>query len=197
METTGEGWDLPPDTASWSDWTWFHIKPGRARRLVILSEQPLWYQGHFVSKRMAPCIGHECVECMRGTGQQVRWVFAAAEIESRRQGLVEVGNATALELKQFTARVGTFRGMMIWIGRYSLSKQSRIEVELVDEPMPVWAAEMEGTDLKRALQATWLKAGFSLPQQAGSGQTRRAVGEPERHAPPSLEVILPATRKVG
>lgn len=197
VETTGEGWELPGETKAWSDWTWFHIKPGKARIVVVLSEKPLWYQGHFVHGRMAPCVGSECIECARGTGAQIRWVFACAEVETRRQGLMEVGQATQLELRQYVTRAGRFRGLVLCFGRYSKAKQSRIECEYVDDPMPVWAHEMAATDLGAALRATWTKAGFSVPGTAASQTGNRLRSEDFRSSPPPLREAVSSTRKAG
>lgn len=193
----GEGFNLPGDVKAWSDWSWFHIKPGKSLRLVILSENPLWYGGHYVGKRMQPCHGQECLECERGTGMQVRWVFAAADILTHRAGLVEVGNSTALELKDYVKQTGYFRGLVIHLGRYSHSKMSRIECDLVQEDIPIWSASMAAPELVKCLHATWARAGFPIPGEKEIESAHRSAEEVRAAQMHSLQEVSSGTRKAG
>jgi len=131
---------------------------------VILSEMPLWYTGHFVQGRMRPCYGDDCAECRKGTGGQVRYVLACAEVSTRRVGILEVGRAVGLQIRDHCQASGTARGLWFEIGKESNAKQSRMTLQLISESPGIWYLEMPVPDLKKALAATWDKAKIPLPQ---------------------------------
>jgi len=160
----GEGWEVPPSEIPWSDHHWFRVSPRGALVVVCLSEGPLWYSGHYVAGRMAPCTGEGCELCAEGIGGQVRYVFSAAEVSTRRVGLLEVGRSNGLLIRSWMGRNGGFRGMVLELTKHSHSKGSRTEVVYVDREEPPWYLALEVPDVKRALLMTWKKGGFRLPE---------------------------------
>lgn len=160
----GEGWEVPAGDIPWSDHHWFRVSPRTALVVVCLSEGPLWYSGHFVSGRMAPCLGEACALCAEGVGGQVRYVFAAAEVSTRRVGLLEVSRSNGLLVRSWIGRHGGFKGMVIELSKHSHSKGSRTNVVYVDVEAPQWYVALEVPNVKRALLLTWKKAGFALPR---------------------------------
>lgn len=190
MSSVGDGWEVDEDVRDWSDWTWFKVRAGQVVRLVLLSEAPLWYAGHFSKGRMVPCEGAGCKLCAAQIGRQVRYVFGAAAAETGRTGLIEVGKATALQIRDWIPRRGGLRGMVVAFAKATFAKQSRTEVEFCDVDAPGWAAGLSAPDVRRALEATWTKAGFPLPGGNGSpdDRTEQAKQKRVRFAPPSAGV---------
>lgn len=160
----GEGWDVPKGVTPWSEFHWFRVPVNRVLLLWVLSEQPLWYAGHFVGKRMVPCYGEGCAECAKGTGAQLRYVLACCEQGSGRVGLLEVGRSVAVEIRDRAGSIGKLRGTLWEFGRHSHSKQSRLEASLVDGAATPFVLSREVPDIRRALRATWQKAGLEIPE---------------------------------
>lgn len=160
----GEGWDVPGSEIPWSDHHWFRVSPRASLVVVCLSECPLWYSGHYVAGRMAPCVGEGCELCSEGVGGQVRYVFACAEISTKRVGLLEVGRQNGLLIRSWIPRRGEFRGMTIELMKHSHSRASRTEVLYIDTVESPWYLALEVPDVKRALLMTWKKGGFRLPK---------------------------------
>ena len=159
----GEGWEVPESEIPWSDHHWFRVSPRTSLVVVCLSQGPLWYSGHYVAGRMAPCAGDSCEMCGEGLAGQVRYVFAAGEVSTKRVGLLEVGRSNGLLLRSWIPRRGSFRGMVIELMKHSHSKASRTELLYIDDPAPPWIAALDVPDVKRALLMTWKKGGFTLP----------------------------------
>lgn len=181
MTSVGDGWSVPEEVTPGGLWSWVHIRPGSALRLVVTSESPVWYAGHFVNGRMRPCPGRECGYCEKGVGVQVRFVFGVARMDDRREGLIELGQSVANVIKAWIPRRGSLRGMVLCFGRYSASRQSRIEVEYCEESMPDWLGECRQPDLRAALELTWVRERTAGGNGAGSGG--------KRQAPPSLKDV--------
>lgn len=160
----GEGWEVPAAEIPWSDHHWFRVSPRQALLVVCLSESPLWYSGHYVAGRMAPCVGEACELCKEGIAGQVRYVFGAAEVTTKRVGLLEVGRSNGLLLRSWIPRRGEFRGMKIELSKHSHSKGSRTELLYIDQEEAPWYLALDAPDVKRALLMTWRKGGFKLPQ---------------------------------
>lgn len=131
---------------------------------MVLSEEVLWYSGHFTLGRMCPCVGEGCELCSTGIAGQVRYVFAAAEISGRRVGLMEVSRSVGQLIKSWEARHGGLRGMVLEFSKHSHSKQSRTEVQYIDRAEPPWYLAVGVPDVRTALKLTWTKAGFRLPE---------------------------------
>jgi len=157
------GWDPPAGTQGWSDFHWWKVSPGRILKLIILSSQPMGYSGHFVKGRMAPCYGEECQECRRGTGNQLRYLLAAAESETRRAGIWDIGRSIALEIRDLAQPHGPLRGTLLEISHVSHSKQSRTSLNYIPWTPPRWIDDIDTPDVLRALVETWRKAGFEIP----------------------------------
>ena len=161
----GDGWDLPPGSEPWSDFHWFQASPRCELHVCILSENPVWYTGHYIGGRMVPCPGSLCEACAAAIGAQVRYCFAVAECVGRRAGLLELGRSNGLLVQDWSNRNGGLRGMVIHVSKHSKHPQSRTEIEYCEEVMPMWVERMEVPDPALALYLTWHKAGFPMPAQ--------------------------------
>lgn len=159
MATYGKGWDVPPEADSIGDFRWWKLGGNRVLKLVIVSHEAFYYKGHYVGKRMIPCSGDNCALCAKGIGGQLRFVFAAAELDTHQMGLIELGRSVGLEIRDLVARHGQLRGMPIELSRLSYSRNSRMEVEYVDREIGNWWYELAVPDAKKALEATWLRQG--------------------------------------
>lgn len=178
----GSGWDPPAKELGWNDFTWWKVRPNRAMVLYVLSDQPVWYSGHFYRGRMQPCLGEDCKCCADGINAQLRYVIACAEPISGRAGLLEIGRSVALQLRDWAETRGKMRGLCFEITKYSGSKNSRMEINHIPNPVGFQYAHIPTPDITTALVATWQKAGMEIPDQLkdyarGSFPRRAAEGQ--------------------
>jgi hypothetical protein len=169
----GEGWDPPAEVLPWSDFHWWKVVAGKVIELIVLSEMPLWYTGHFTGGRMKPCYGTDCAECKKGTGGQIRYVLSCAEVSSARVGIIEVGRTVGLQIKEMASSAGTSRGLWLEFGKETTAKQSRMTIKQILEPTGDWWHELPVPDMREALAATWDKAKIELPE--GFQRARRSM----------------------
>jgi hypothetical protein len=161
----GEGFDLPPGAEPWSDFHWFQASPRGELVLVVLSERPIFYTGHYVGGRMAPCAGSGCEYCATGIGAQVRYCVAVADTTTRRTGLIEFGRQNGLLLRDWSNRSGTLRGLVIEVNKHTKNVQSRTVLRYVDIPCQPWYLGCPVPDVALALFLTWHKAGMRMPEE--------------------------------
>lgn len=159
-----EGWDPPEGTQGWSDWHWWRVPVGKVLELIILSEKPLGYSGHFTKGRMGPCYGEGCKLCREGIGAQLRYIVGAVEVGTRRVGMWDMGRSVAMEVRDLAAGRGAVRGLCLDVSHYSRARQSRTELEVIACEVPGWVAGLECPDIRRALVETWRKGGFEIPE---------------------------------
>lgn len=157
MEHVGEGWEVPADVRDRVQFHWFHIAPGQVAVLVILSNAPVWYVGHFKAGRMQPCEMNGCQSCAAGIGRQVRYVMCAVEIATHRVGVLEISESVANLVREWAVPNSGSRGLIVELSKATRSKHSRMEVELIKEHPPAWALALEPLDLYEVLARTWEK----------------------------------------
>lgn len=167
----GTGFDLPEGSDGWTDWTWFHVRAAAPSRFTFLCLAPVNYSGHFSKGRMVPCAGENCPLCARGLGSQARYVFSVVEWETHRVGLLELGRGHALQIQDWMPQNGGLRGLTIEIQRSSHSKQSKVDMKMISDSVPLFFQHLEGPDLLRAVKSTWQRAashslGESLPGES-------------------------------
>ncbi len=165
MQPTGSGWDVPEDLESAGEFRWWKIAAMRTLNLVIISHTPIWYRGHFYKGRMVPCLGDNCAMCAESVGSQLRYVFAGADTVTQRVGLLETGQSVASEIHDLALRHGQLRGLVIEIGKYSRSKNSRMELRPLDPMDGTWWAKLPIPDIAKALELTWQRANAILPEK--------------------------------
>jgi hypothetical protein len=173
----GEGWELPDGVQPWSTFHWFKVGAKRPLELVILSDVPHWYIGHFYEKRMWPCSAPGCPTCEDGIGKQIRFCFAMVDVETRRVGLIEVSDSIGQLIRAWVPRNEGLRGMHLLFSRHSLSIKSRMEVEFLEQEVVGWWRDLEVPDPKIALELTWTKmrAGKPAMQTRTAEDFRRGV----------------------
>lgn len=181
----GLGWDVPAEVRGDLEFRWWRVSGNRVLVLVMLSDSPLWYRGHFYKGRMVPCFGEGCKLCADGVGAQLRYVVAAAETSTHRSGLLEVGNTVALELRDLDVRHQGLRGMVVEISKHSFSRQSRMELRYIEREEEQWWKEIDFPDIKTALYLGWQKAGYEVPDF-----------EPKVEVPTSQPRFKPPSRKL-
>jgi len=159
MVWIGKGWDIPPEQDTIGDFRWWKLGGGKVLRLVVVSHEAVPYKGHYVNRRMVPCLGDGCKWCAQKIGTQIRFVIAAAEATTQQVGLLEVGRSVGLELRDMSKRHGQLRGMCFCLSRISYSKQSRMEVEYEERDTPGWVFELRAPDIRKALECTWRRQG--------------------------------------
>jgi len=164
MGGLGQGWDIPVESNPWSDFHWWKVVPGKLLQLIILSEVPLWYAGHFHKGRMRPCYGEGCLWCEENIGAQVRYIMAAVERSTRLVGLLEVSRSVGLVMRGEADAITGVRGLAFELGKETAAKQSRMEIVLLAPPDEDWWKSVPVPSLRDALSATWRKGGMALPQ---------------------------------
>lgn len=155
MATVGRGWEIPPEADSIGDFRWFKVRPQRALTLVVLSEEPYFYRGHFVNGRMIPCAGDLCLNCSNGVGAQIRWVFAGFDPYTGQMGIIELGRSVGFELRARSEKAGKFRGLVLKLWRHGKSEKSRVEMDVLDMDVSKTIVGMRAPDIAKALKLTW------------------------------------------
>jgi len=184
----GSGWELPDGVQPWSTFHWFKVGAKRPLELVVLSDAPHWYIGHFIvgkgsgegaggRGRMWPCAAPSCSVCEEGVGKQIRFCFAVVDVETRRVGLIEVSDSIGQLIRSWIPRNEGFRGMRLMFTRHSLSIKSRMEVEFLEQEVIGWWRDLEVPDPQIALELTWTKmrAGKPALQTRTAEDFRRGV----------------------
>ena len=165
----GEGWDVAPEDRPWSDFHWWKVPVRGILVLGLVGDQPLYYVGHYVDGRMWPCLGETCGMCKNSVGAQVRYVMGAAEVSTRRVGILEVGRGNGLLIRDWAQGRGGMWGLTIELEKHSHSRTSRTEVRLVSKEVGPWIHQVELPDLRRALILTWDKAKMPIPPGMKTG----------------------------
>jgi hypothetical protein len=158
----GEGWDVDSAAAGSSDFRWYRVSGNKGLDVVVLSERPINYVGHYDKGRMHLCVGEDCRYCAQQVGAQIRYCVAVAEVLTRRPGLLELGRTVALELRDLADKAGYLRGLRVFIGKHSHSKHSRMEVEWIEKGAENWWRTLVVPDVMRALELTWEKDGVDV-----------------------------------
>lgn len=141
-----EGWGNPTAERGEQSWAWLHVPARSALRVAILSRSPVRYRGHWVDGRMRPCGREGCLYCERRLGGQWRYAFAVLDLDAKCTGLLELGAATAEQIKSTADAGGFLRGLVFELrkeggrdrGRIMAKSQNAIINigELPDEPDP-------------------------------------------------------------
>ena len=149
-----DGWG---DTAAApsSTYCWFHIPSVGALDVVILSEVPTRYTGHFVSRTMRPCSNRGCHWCEVGLGKQLRWVLSVVDMVSGIRGCIEVGAAAAETIRRVTAEAGGLRGCRVRLGRATTAKNGEVTCSLTAREPEM--AVPDPVDISRLLSDMWAK----------------------------------------
>lgn len=155
MVQAGAGWEVPDRVRSGVEFHWFHVPATGSLAVAVLSNEPVWYVGHFEKGRMRECDGPECELCARGVGTQLRYVLCVADLTTRQVGVIEVGSGVAALIKQWSVGLGYLRGMCLEVAKCSRSKHSRMEVELIHERPPGWVMSTEPLNVRLVLERTW------------------------------------------
>lgn len=170
-DLSGSGWSPPPDVRDAVEFHWFHVPVQGALVLCVLSTEPVWYIGHFDVGRMRQCRGDLCRMCVQGVGRQIRYVVSAVELTSRRLGVLELGTAPMMHIRDRALSRGALRGMVIEVSRAGRSKHGRLDISVMEETAPSWATTMEGLDCSVVLDRTWSREvgveGKGVPAKRG------------------------------
>jgi len=108
---------------------------------------------------MRACEGAGCELCGCGVGRQIRYLVCCAEVTTGRVGVLEVGRAPGLQLRDRVQGNGGLRGAVFEVCRAARSKHSRLELVFVDEHPGSHLLSLEPLDLESVLRSTWEKAG--------------------------------------
>ena len=154
---SGDGWSPPAAIRDVVEFHWFHVPVGSCLVLVALSEEPSWYVGHFEQGRMRRCRGELCRFCVDGVGRQIRYVVSAVELRTRQLGVIELGRAPMMVLRDAALVRQGLRGLIFELGRASKSKHGRMDLVVLWESPPGWAMDMEGLNVRTVLERTWLR----------------------------------------
>lgn len=160
----GEGWELEPEHRPWSDFHWWKVPTKGILVLALFGGPPVYYTGHFADGRMWPCVDEGCGMCQRGIGEQVRYVMGAAEVSTHRVGILEVGRANGMLIRDRVRSQGHAEGVVMELSKHSHARTSQTEIRFVEVPVFPWIHQVEAPDLKRALLLTWQRANMPVPK---------------------------------
>ena len=152
------GFDLPEGMAREETWTWFHPNRQEPLGLLIISEAPVNYSGHYARGRMRPCSGDGCAYCEKNVGKQARYVFCAVRIRDGKVGILELGRPAALVVRDLSQARGRIKGLAIELFRASESKHSRIDIRGFQGIVPKPFLNFQPLDVFRVLEVTWSTA---------------------------------------
>jgi hypothetical protein len=130
---------------------------------------------------MCPCAGSGCELCSTGIGGQVRYVFAVAETQTRRVGLIEFGRSNGLLIRDWSGRHGGLRGLHMCVRKHSKSTQSRTEIQYLEDTVDPWYLGLICPDPQLALYLTWHKMQMAMPdsfQQRMMEKVAEQAGNP-------------------
>jgi hypothetical protein len=155
-----EGWpEDHPTPRLPADWTWLHVGPNGAHPVVILSDRPSTYAGHWWNRSMTPCPRtNACALCNAGIAAQLRVVLGVFDLRLRGPALLELGQAPAAKLRQLADDAGHLRGLVVALQREASRERGRILVTLPDRDHPAPPDPLpDAPDLRKALVATWAR----------------------------------------
>src|SRR5258708_1093299 len=124
-----EGWRDGQDQEAASGTGFVHVPARGTLEVYVLSEQPVSYKGHYTGGRMRPWGRGGCIPCSRSVGVQRRWVFSVYDIGRRVSGLLDLGDAPAGLVRDFSTEYGGLRGLRLRLGKAGGTLRGRIEVE--------------------------------------------------------------------
>ncbi len=126
-----EGWGDTTREAGEQSWAWIHVPARSSVEVIILSEAPVRYRGHWVDGRMRPCCGAACPYCERRMGGQVRYAFACYDLAARASALLEIGAGAAGVIREASEREGRLRGLAFRLRKQDGRDRGRIIIEPV------------------------------------------------------------------
>lgn len=125
-----EGWRDGQENEAASGTGFVHVPARGSLEIYVLSEEAMSYKGHYTDGRMRPCLRNGCIACSRSIGIQRRWVFSVYDIGRRVSGLLDLGDAPAGLIRDFSNQYGGLRGLRLRLGKAGGTLRGRIEVEL-------------------------------------------------------------------
>lgn len=160
-----QGWgEAGEKTPASPGFSWLHVPPGVGVSVVVLSESPLRYQGHWGGHAVIPCrrttFQEECVYCRHQVGLQNRFVLCVVAPLLQTVNLFECGESTARQIKAILDREAgkKLRGLSLHFRREGgrprgaiLAAEAKMEYGMAEMPPPV--------DIEAALLATWERQG--------------------------------------
>jgi len=127
---------------------WIHVPARTIVVCVLLRDQPVRYDAHWVGGRVRPCPGAtQCALCTSGVGKKTRYVYTVLDTTTKQTGLLEVAPSTALEIRAAVDEAGFARGLAIAFSHEGGVKNGRLratsrhqilrDCELPDGPDPI------------------------------------------------------------
>ena len=150
-----EGLGPPPESAAATGCKWYRVPREGRLDVVILSEVPVWYPGHWVKKRYRPCVRPGCRYCAEDIAWQWRYVVSVASLRSKVSGLIDVGQAVGLQIDAWIGLNERLRGMTIRFRQQREVRCWRMVVELLGEPPWIGWEDLPARKILPTLKKTW------------------------------------------
>ena len=131
-----EGWSEPGGPSEDYRSPFFHVPGGGEARLVLLSEVPVRYWGHWTRTGLQPCGDRSCRLCDEGVGRQLRYVFDAYVWDQMRVAVWEVSCQNATRIRDLVGEGSSCRGEGVVCWKSTGSRHSRTEVRLWEGALP-------------------------------------------------------------
>lgn len=155
-----DGWGDEPGQYGAAPFNWLHVPHVRPLPVVILSDVPVKYRGHWFQSAMQACTGDgHCPLCERGIGGQIRVILAVYDLRLRALGLIELSAATAAEIRSISEAHGHLRGLVVELSKEAGRPRGRVLVGEPDRTVPPSPDPLPPVpDIRAALKATWARA---------------------------------------
>ena len=114
----------------------FHVARTAESRVVLLSDVPVRYWGHWTRTGLRPCGERRCEQCDEGVGRQLRFVFDVFVWDQARVAVWEVSSQVAARIRELVGEASTCRGEGVLVWKSTEAKQSRTHVRLWEGCLP-------------------------------------------------------------
>lgn len=125
-----QGWGVPQGAARDFRSPFLRIPAGHVLSVVLLSEVPVRYYGHWSSGGVRPCGDPICELCDEGVGRQERYVFDCFHCDDDRTAVWECSRTLAFRMRELAGEPASMRGSCWKVWKAGEKAGSRTEVEL-------------------------------------------------------------------
>ena len=132
-----------------------HVPARGQLEVLMLSEDPVSYVGHYHDGRMRPCTHSGCQYCAKQLGSQRRWVFAVYDCSKNCTRLLELGAAPAGQLHQHAVDYQGLLGLRFRFTKSGGTLRSSISIELTGLSRVPVADLPEQIDVGNVLRKIW------------------------------------------
>jgi hypothetical protein len=131
LEGTGisYGFGDPEKEAQAGGKDWMKIPARNTVTVVILSEKPVKYAGHWRGKGMAFCTGPTCLLCARQILPTTRYAFSVYLPDADTRALLDLPASATRDISSVAEQTGFLRGLMFTLHKEGQRVNGKIKVK--------------------------------------------------------------------